>query len=144
MTTQNSFGGDCRCNNRSGSRGPDIIYVPSPAILREAFTIFNLAIEYARIQPHISRRRLVDWVYDRIIACEAVVIDHDGIEIDLLRVDVDGIFGDDYSASWAGDFLAGRVRPRRLAASPKIAARIKLLWIALAAHDPAAAKSVLN
>jgi hypothetical protein len=113
-------------------------------VLREAFTIFNLAIEYARIQPRISRRRLVDWVYDRIIACEAVVIDHDGIEIDLLRVDVDGIFGDDYSASWAGDFLAGRVRPRRLAASPRIAARIKLLWIALAAHDPAAAKSVLN
>lgn len=144
MTTQNSFGGECRCNDRNGLRGPDIIYVPSPAILREAFTIFNLAIEYARIQPRISRRRLVDWVYDRIIGCEAVVIDHDGIEIDLLRVDVDGIFGDDYSASWAGDFLGGRVRPRRLAASPKIAARIKLLWIALALVDPPAAIDVLN
>ena len=60
------------------------------------------------------------------------------------RVDVDGIFGDDYSASWAGDFLAGRVRPRKLAASQKIAARIKLLWIALAAHNPAAANDVLR
>jgi hypothetical protein len=124
--------------------GPDIIYVPSAAVLRETYTIFNLAVEYARIQPRISRRRLVDWVYDRIIGCEAIVIDHDGIEIDLLRVDVDGIFGDDCSASWAGDFLAGRVRRRRLAASRKVAARIKLLWIALAAHDPAAARSILN
>lgn len=124
--------------------GPNIIYVPSASVLREAYTIFNLAIEYARVQPRISRRRLVDWVYDRIIECEAVVIDHDGIEIDLHRVDVDGIFGDDYSASWAGDFLAGRVRPRKLAASQKIAARIKLLWIALAAHNPAAANDVLR
>ena len=128
----------------SRPQGPTIIYLPPARILRETYTIFNLAIAYAGITPRISRRRLIDWVYDRIIGCEAVVIDHDGIEIDLLRVDVDGIFGDDYSASWAGDFLGGRVRPRRLAASPKIAARIKLLWIALAAHDPAAAKSVLN
>lgn len=124
--------------------GPDIIYVPSPAVLREAYTIFNLAVEYARIEPRISQRGLVEWVNNRIISCEAIVIDHDGVEIDLLRVDVDGIFGDDYSGSWAGDFLGGWSRPRKLAASSKIAARIKLLWIALAAHDPAAAKSVLN
>ncbi|MEQ1550306.1 hypothetical protein [Sphingorhabdus sp.] len=128
----------------SRPQGPSIIYVPSAEILRETYTIFNLAIAYAGIAPRVSRRRLIDWVYDRIIECEAVVIDHDGIEIDLHRVDVDGIFGDDCSASWAGDFLAGRVHPRKLAASPKIAARIKLLWIALAAHNPAAAKDVLR
>lgn len=144
MTTRNSSGGDGRQFENHGPTGPDIIYVPNPAVLREAYTIFNLAIEYARIQPRITRRRLIDWVYDRVIECNAVVIDYDGIEIDLLRIDVDGIFGDDYSGSWAGDFLAGRMRRRRLGASPKIAARIKLLWIALAAHDPAAAQSVLN
>ena len=128
----------------SRPQGPSIIYVPSAEILRETYTIFILAIAYAGIAPRVSRRRLIDWVYDRIIECEAVVIDHDGIEIDLHRVDVDGIFGDDYSASWAGDFLAGRVRQRKLAASQKIAARIKLLWIALAAHNPAAAQDVLR
>jgi hypothetical protein len=77
-------------------------------------------------------------------ASNAVVIDHDGIEIDLHRTDVDGIFGDDTSATWSGDFLSGRLRPRKLAAAQKITARIKLLWIALAVHDPIAAQSVLD
>lgn len=144
MHIRNSLNNNCCCDVDVISRSPSIIYVPSAEILRETYTIFNLAIAYAGIAPRVSRRRLIDWVYDRIMECEAVVIDHDGIEIDLHRVDVDGIFGDDYSASWAGDFLAGRLRPRKLAASQKIAAHIKLLWIALAAHNPAAANDVLR
>jgi hypothetical protein len=144
MHIRNSLHSNCCCDVEITSRSPSIIYVPSADILHETYTIFNLAIAYAGIAPRVSRRRLIDWVYDQIMGCEAVVIDHDGIEIDLHRVDVDGIFGDDYSASWAGDFLAGRVRPRKLAASQKIAARIKLLWIALAAHNPAAANDVLR
>jgi hypothetical protein len=121
-----------------------IIYVPPERVLREAMTIFNMAVAYAGISPRISRRRLIDWVYDRLMETDAVVIDHDGIEIDLHRTDVDGIFGDDASASWAGDFLGGRLRPRKLSAAPKVTARLRLLWIALAVHDPAAARDVLR
>lgn len=121
-----------------------IIYVPPEQVLREAMTIFNLAVAYAGITPRISRRRLIDWVYDRLMQTEAVVIDHDGIEIDLHRTDIDGIFGDDASASWAGDFLGGRLRPRKLSAAPKVTARLRLLWIALAVHDRDAARNVLR
>jgi hypothetical protein len=145
MHTINGFSQHrCCAPVNTGHSEPTVIYVPSERILREALTIFNLAVAYASITPRISRRRLIDWVYDRLMHTNAVVIDHDGIEIDLHRTDVDGIFGDDASATWSGDFLSGRLRPRKLAAAQKITARIKLLWIALAVHDPIAAQSVLD
>lgn len=128
----------------SRPQGPSIIFIPPSHILREGYTIFNLAIAYAGISPQVSRRRLVDWVYDRLIDCKALVIDHDGSHLNLHCIDIDEVFGDDCSASWAGDFLSGRVRPRKLCASPKVTARIKLLWIALAIHNPAAARDVLR
>ena len=128
----------------SRPQGPTIIYLPPARILRETYTIFNLAIAYAGITPRISRRRLIDWVYDRIIGFDGMVIDQGGQEISLHAIDIDEVFGDDCSASWSGDFLAGRVRQRTLCASTKITARIKLIWIALAIHTPAAARDVLR
>ena len=128
----------------SRPQGPTIIYLPPARLLRETYTIFNLAIAYAGITPRISRRRLIDWVYDRIIGFDGMVIDQGGQEISLHAIDIDEVFGDDCSASWSGDFLAGRVRQRTLCASTKITARIKLIWIALAIHNPAAARDVLR
>lgn len=128
------------------SQPPPIMYVPREDYLREAMTRFNLSLAYAAITPKISRRRLVDFISDRFIEFVGVVIDNDGYELDLLRIDADAIFGgdDDPSWSWCGDFLAARMRAPVLAAAPKIAVRYKLLWIALAIHNPAAARDVLR
>lgn len=125
---------------------PPIMYVPREDYLREVMTRFNLSLAYAAIQPKISKRRLADFVSDRFLEFNGIVIDHDGYALDLLAMDVDAILGgdDDASWSWCGDFLAARMRMPKQNAAMKIAARYKLLWIALAIHNPAAAREVLR
>lgn len=125
---------------------PAIIYAPRAELLREAMTRFNLSLAYAAITPRLSRRRLADFVFDQYVGFAGIVIDHDGYALDLLAMDVDAILGgdDDPSWSWCGDFLSARVRVPQQNAAMKIAARYKLLWIALAIHNPAAARDVLR
>jgi hypothetical protein len=125
---------------------PVAIFVPSDRILREVMTRLNLSLSYAAIQPRISKRELANFVFDRITDYEGCVIDHDGYQIDLLRMDVDAILGGDSdpSWSWCGDFLRARVRMPQQNAAAKMAVRYKLLWIALAIFNPRAARNVLN
>jgi hypothetical protein len=127
---------------------PVIMYVPREDYLREAMTRFNLSLAYAAIKPKISKRRLADFVFDQFIEFDGIVIDNDGVQIDILNpnVDVDAIFGgdDDPSWSWCGDFLSARLRVPQQNAAQKIAARYKLLWIALAIYNPSAARDVLS
>ena len=125
---------------------PPIMYVPHEDYLREVMTRFNLSLAYAAIQPKISKRRLADFVSDRFLEFNGIVIDSDGYTLDLLAMDVDAILGgdDDPSWSWCGDFLVARMRAPKQNAALKIAARYKLLWIALAIHNPVAARDVLR
>lgn len=138
-----TFSGGCPPSNP-----PPIMFMPSERILKEAMTRFYLSLAYAAIMPKISKRKLAAFVFDRFIEFEGVVIDHDGIEFDILNpnMDVDAIFGgdDDPSWSWCGDFLSARIRVPQQNAATKIAGRYKLLWIALAIHNPAAARDVLR
>lgn len=130
------------------SQPPLIMYVPREDYLREAMTRFNLSLAYAAITPKISKRRLAAFVFDRFIEFDGIVIDNDGVEIDLLhpQMDVDAILGgdDDPSWSWCGDFLSARIRVPQQNAATKLAARYKLLWIALAIYNPNAARDVLR
>ncbi len=132
-----------RCPSCEAS-GPAIIFVPSERILREAFTILNLSLAYATFKPRLTQRGLIAFVDDRMTKSRALVIDTDGSEINLRRFNVDAIFGDDASGSWAGDFLSARIKVPRQKASKRIATRYKLLWIALATIDPKLAKEVLD
>jgi hypothetical protein len=130
------------------SAPPPIMYVPRAHYLREVMTQFNLSLAYAAITPRISRHSLVAFVYDRFLEFTGIVIDDDGYVFDLLNpnMDLDVLFGgeDDPSWSWCGDFLSARMRVPKQNAAMKIAARYKLLWIALAIHNPAAARDVLR
>lgn len=125
---------------------PAIIYAPRAELLREAMTRFNLSLAYAAITPRVSRRRLADFVFNQYVGFAGIVIDHDGYALDLLAMDVDAILGgdDDPSWSWCGDFLAARMRMPKQSTAMKVAARYKLLWIALAIHNPAAARDVMR
>jgi hypothetical protein len=139
---------DFFANGCPPSDPPTIMFVPSERILCEAMTRFYLSLAYAAITPKISKRRLAAFVFDRFIEFDGIVIDNDGVEFDLLNpnMDVDAIFGgdDDPSWSWCGDFLSARIRVPQQNAAKKIAVRYKMLWIALAIYNPAAAQDILR
>jgi hypothetical protein len=142
LLSQSAFSDGC-----PPSDPPAIMFVPNERILREAMTRLYLSLAYAAIAPKISKRKLAAFVFDRFIEFDGIVIDNDGVEIDILHpnMDVDAIFGgdDDPSWSWCGDFLSARIRVPQQNAAKKIAVRYKLLWIGLAIYNPRAAQDVL-
>ena len=117
------------------------IDVPPPAFLAECRTRFAMSLAYAALHSRPDAERLGDFVGRVIDQSDAVVIDHDGIAFDFSRMDIAEMFSD---ASWNDRFIRAKLICMWRDESPIIAARIKLLWIALALVDPPAAHDVLN
>ncbi len=117
------------------------IDVPLPAFLSECRTRFAMSLAYAALHSRPDAERLGDFVGRVIDQSDAVVIDHDGIAFDFSRMDIAEMFSD---VSWNDRFIRAKLICMWRDESPIIAARIKLLWIALALVDPPAAIDVLN
>jgi hypothetical protein len=116
------------------------IDVPPPAFLAECQTRFAMSLAYAALHSRPDAHRLGNFVERVIDQSDVVVIDHDGIAFDFSRMDIAEMFSD---VSWNDRFVRAKLTCVWDYEHPIIAARIKLLWIALALVDPPAAHDVL-
>lgn len=116
------------------------IDVPPPAFLNECRTRFAMSLAYAALCSRPDARRLGEFVERVIDQSDAVVLDHDGIAFDFSRMGIAEMFSD---VNWNDRFIRAKLICMWSDESPLIAARIKLLWIALALIDAPAAHDTL-
>lgn len=132
----------CLCDTGARPSQPAMVFVPNPATFHHPATIARLSMAYGDIG--VSRRKLVHFVFDQLAHCTARIVRHDGSPVDAANLDVYGIWGEDASETWSGDFLKCRLQPPKQHASFKVAKRIRLAWLALALRCPRAAQSVIR
>jgi hypothetical protein len=118
----------------------DMIFVPSDAGLAERLTMYRLALAFrsflARATPS-DIGAIIGAIFRR---ANALVIDNDGVVIDLQRTATSAIFQKAFDQGWIDAFFAGKAGvPDRLAIQ-----RIKLIWIALALCDRQCALEILG
>ena len=99
-----------------------------------------MSLAFAALPLRIAAPDLGSNVERVIAASDAAVIDHDGIAFDFGRMDIDAMFS---CINWNERFLKAKLNCVWTNEEPIIAARIKLLWIALALIDPPAAHDTL-
>jgi hypothetical protein len=118
-----------------------LIVVPLGDTLKRCRTRFGMAIAFARSCPTLAAHHLSAKIEATFLMANAIVIDADGIEIDLCRTEVRALFG---CTNWNRRFQTGRLPCAWGDDEPiRTHTRVKLLWIALALIDREAAHDVL-
>jgi hypothetical protein len=142
ICTHCAYESPCLCDTGKRPAQPAIVFVPNPLTFHHPATMTRLAIAYRAIG--VSRRKLVFFVFDQLAHCTAEVVRHDGSIVDVPGIDVFGIWGEDASETWSGQFLTFAIHPPVLHASLKVAKRIRALWIALSLRCPRTAQAVIK
>lgn len=131
-------------SGESNDDEPDLwerrIDVPPPLYLIECRTRFAMSLAYAALPTRIDATGLGNFVKEVIRRSDVIVVDYDGIPFDFQRMDIYEMFTD---FIWNDSFLKAKLTCVWNNEEPIIAARIKLLWIALAIIDEGSAQDTL-
>ena len=117
-------------------RGWAEVHMPSDDVLGSRECANELAAglnDVSYLGKKLSRRRVIDWLADRIYAFDGDVFNADGSRWNITEIEVDDPFTDP-SFAWMGDFMKFEAAPPKQRMQRRVLPRLRLIYLALAIH----------